>query len=131
MLSREEKEYRIALGQSLRRYRELMGLSLSDVENVTRIKKQQVSMWEKGKRRISEENLEKLAKVYISKKSIIEQTAFDYMEVYGYQDLNNYLTCQFELDGAHIKVVDKITDKRKIYRIPEYLITEIKKDFQI
>ncbi|PTJ02587.1 hypothetical protein BU046_12095, partial [Staphylococcus simulans] len=71
MLSREEKEYRIALGQSLRRYRELMGLSLSDVENVTRIKKQQVSMWEKGKRRISEENLEKLAKVYISKKSII------------------------------------------------------------
>lgn len=88
-------------------------------------------MWEKGKRRISEENLEKLAKVYISKKSIIEQTAFDYMEVYGYQDLNNYLTCQFELDGAHIKVIDKITDKRKIYRIPEYLITEIKKDFQI
>lgn len=131
MLSREEKEYRIALGQSLRRYRELMGLSLSDVENVTRIKKQQVSMWEKGKRRISEENLEKLAKVYISKKSIIEQTAFDYMEVYGYQDLNNYLTCKFELDGAHIKVIDKITDKRKIYRIPEYLITEIKKDFQI
>ncbi|EIQ0607822.1 helix-turn-helix transcriptional regulator [Staphylococcus pseudintermedius] len=130
MLTKEEREYRLALGQSLKKYREMMGFSLTDVENLTMIKKQQISMWEQGKRRINEEQLELLSKIYHSQKSIIEQTAYDYIEVTKSADLNKYLTCQFELDGTHIKVQDKLTSRSKIYKIPAYLLAEMKKDFQ-
>lgn len=131
MISKEEQEYRLALGEALKRFRERMGLSLGNVEEATGIKKFQLSRWESGKRPVNETNLKKLAEVYRAKPSLIEQSAYDHMNLGEYLNLNKLLECEFDLDGAHFVIKSTITDSKESYRIPEYLLVQIKKDFKI
>ena len=131
MVSKEEQEYRLALGEALKRFRERMGLTLGNVEEVTGIKKFQISRWESGKRPISERDLNILAEVYRAKPSLIEQSAYDHMNLGEYLNLNKLLKCKFDLDGAHFVIKSTVTGSEELYRIPEYLLVQIKEDFKI
>ncbi|MEB5757432.1 helix-turn-helix domain-containing protein [Mammaliicoccus sciuri] len=131
MISKEEQEYRLALGEALKRFRKRMGLTLGNVEEATGIKKQYLSMLELGKRPINEKLLQILSTTYRAKPSLIIQSAYDHIDLKEFQDINKLLKCEFDLDGAHLKVESKIKNQHKLYRIPENIMQQILSDFNI
>ncbi|OFJ77505.1 MULTISPECIES: helix-turn-helix domain-containing protein [Staphylococcus] len=131
MLSREEQEYRIALGQSLRRYREMIGLSLRDVENVTDINRAMIHGYEKGTRKTPIEKLHQLADVYLTKTSFIVQGAYDRLEHGIGKDPNNFLKIELDLDCTKIIVKSTISDQIEIIHLDHKNIHSLKTKFNI
>lgn len=131
MISKEEQEYRVALGMSLKKYREMNGLSLRDVTIATKINRGSLYNYENGTRRPTEERIEQLAELYRTNPSLIHQGAADRLEFGFASSINSVLEVFFDLDGAHIIVRSKITKKEERFRLPENIIVDIKKTFNI
>lgn len=129
MISKSELEYRIALGQSLKKYREMMGLTLTDVSNHTGMNKGLISNIEHGKRPISINDLEKLADLYRTRSSFIHQGAADRLDILGLNDPRLFIELDIDLDGATLIVKSKRGNREKKYRIPESLLAEMHNDF--
>lgn len=131
MISKEEQEYRIALGMSLKKYREMNGLSLREVASATNINRGSLYNYENGSRRPNEERIKQLADLYRTNSSLIHQGAADRLEFGFASNINSVLDVYFDLDGAHIIVKSKITEKEERFRLPEQSIADIKNKFNL
>lgn len=131
MLSREEREYRIALGQSLRRYRELMGLSMNDVNNTLGINKGALNGYEKGTRKVPLEKIDQLARLYRMKPSIIFQDAYDRID-YGYTlDWNDFLTIEFGDNRNELIIKSKMNKQQEVIQLSHQNIHFIETKFRV
>lgn len=131
MLSREEKEYRIALGQSLRRYRELMGLSMNDVNNTLGINKGALNGYEKGTRKVPLEKIDQLARLYRMKPSIIFQDTYDRID-YGYTlDWNDFLTIEFGDNRNELIIKSKMNKQQEVIQLSNQNIHFIETKFRV
>lgn len=131
MLSREEKEYRIALGQSLRRYRELMGLSMNDVNNALGINKGALNGYEKGTRKVPLEKVDQLARLYRMKPSIIFQDTYDRID-YGYTlDWNDFLTIEFGDNRNELIIKSKMNKQQEVIQLSHQNIHFIETKFRL
>ncbi|UXR50989.1 helix-turn-helix domain-containing protein [Staphylococcus simulans] len=131
MLSREEKEYRIALGQSLRRYRELMGLSMNDVNNTLGINKGALNGYEKGTRKVPLEKIDQLARLYRMKPSIIFQDTYDRID-YGYTlDWNDFLTIEFGDNRNELIIKSKMNKQQEVIQLSHQNIHFIETKFRV
>ncbi|UFA56465.1 helix-turn-helix domain-containing protein [Staphylococcus aureus] len=131
MISKEEKQYRIALGQSLRRHREMMGLSLRDVEKVVGIHRADIYGYEKGTRKVPLEKIYKLAELYLAKPSDIFQGAYDRMH-YGYVlNWNDFLKLEFDDNHNEIVITSKLNKKQANIHLSPKNIHFIESTFKV
>ena len=131
MLSREEKEYRIALGQSLRRYRELMGLSMNDVNNTLGINKGALNGYEKGTRKVPLEKIDQLARLYRMKPSIIFQDTYDRID-YGYTlNWNDFLSIEFGDNRNELIIKSKMNKQQEVIQLSHQNIHFIETKFRV
>lgn len=131
MLSKEEKEYRVALGQTLRRYREMMGLSMNDVNNTLGIHKGALHGYEKGTRKVPLEKIDQLARLYRMKPSIIFQDAYDRID-YGYTlDWNDFLTIEFGDNRNELIITSKMNKQQEIIQLSHQNIHFIETKFRV
>lgn len=131
MLSREEKEYRIALGQSLRRYRELIGLSMNDVNNTLGINKGALNGYEKGTRKVPLEKIDQLARLYRMKPSIIFQDTYDRID-YGYTlNWNDFLSIEFGDNRNELIIKSKMNKQQEVIQLSHQNIHFIETKFRV
>ncbi|HBC4010355.1 TPA: helix-turn-helix transcriptional regulator [Staphylococcus aureus] len=131
MISKEEKEYRLALGQSLRRRREMMGLSMSDVNTALGINKGALHGYEKGTRKVPLEKVYELAELYLARPSDIFQGAYDRMH-YGYTlDWNDFLKLEFDDNHNEIIISSKMNKKQANIHLSPQNIHFIESTFKL
>ncbi|HHQ1587051.1 helix-turn-helix domain-containing protein [Staphylococcus aureus] len=131
MISNEEQEYRIALGQSLKRHREMMGFSLRDVEKVTEIHRSTIHSYEEGTRNTPIERVHQLADVYRARPSDIFQGAYDRLEYGVGKDPNRFLEIKLDLDCAKVIIKSKLNHQQEIIHLEHKNIHSIKTKFNV
>lgn len=130
MISKEEKQYRVALGQALKRSREAIGLSMNDVNTALDINKGMLHGFENGTRKVPLEKIDKLAKLYMSKPSFIFQNAYDRVG-YGFAlDWNDFLEVKFG-ENNDLIIKSKLNKQSEIIHLSHQNIHFIESKFRL
>lgn len=127
MITEGEMKYRKALGEVLRQSRTDRNLTQSEVGDYIGLSKHYISFYESGKRKPSEETIEKLAEIYKVTVKGIKTFTQDKVDQELKWTVNDFLDLEFTEDMVFLTLTNNTTQKEKNIRLTDSQVSEIYK----